>query len=160
MTRRFLLILLLVSAVAASAERRRAVRAPATQCAFSLSHSLGPAVASTGLENGTIQVIASPSTCTSWNAYSLTDWVTVERVNNAVLVDVAPNPTSVSRTAVLLIAGIRHELIQENASTISPPIDASNLMRNPGFDTGLSFWGWQDRFPNGTGSEAWAPLDA
>src|SRR5688500_2724143 len=160
MTRRFLLALLLLSAVAASAERRRAVRAPGPQCAFSLSHSLGPAVASTGLENGAIQVIASPSTCTSWNAYSLTDWVTVERVNNSVLIDVAPNPTDVSRTAVLLIAGIRHELIQESAPLISPPVDSSNVLKNPGFDRDLSFWGFEDRFPNGTGSAAWSPLDA
>ncbi len=144
----------------ASAQRHRAVRSPAPNCAFSLTSTFGATVSSAGFDNGTIQVTASPSTCTSWNAYSLTDWVTVERVNNVVLVDVAPNPMNVSRTAVLLIAGIRHTLIQENAPAITPPVDASNLMKNPGFDTGLAPWGWQARFPNGTGSEAWAPLDA
>jgi len=152
----------LVFAADVSAERRRAVRAPSTQCAFSLSPSasFGTTVSSDGLENGAIQVIASPSTCTSWNAYSLTDWVTVERVDNSVLVDVAPNVTNVSRTAVLLIAGIRYELTQETAPLVSPPVDPGNLLKNPGFDTDLSFWGWQDRFPNGTGSAAWSPLDA
>jgi hypothetical protein len=161
MTPRILLPLLLLCVVfPATAERRRAVRPSAPDCAFSLSHSLGATVAAAGLENGAIQVIGSPSTCTSWYAYSPADWVTVERVNNSVLVDVAPNPTTLSRTAVLLIAGIRYELIQESSSLISPPVDTSNLMKNPGFDTGLAPWGWQDRFPNGTGSAAWAPLDA
>ena len=160
MTRRILVVALLFLASTATAERRRAVRAPVSSCAFSLAHSLGATVAASGVENAAIQVIASPSTCTSWNAYSLTDWVTVERVNNSVLVDVAPNPTDLSRTAVLLIAGIRHELIQESAPLVSPPVDTTNLMKNPGFDTGLAPWGWQDRFPNGTGSAAWAQLDS
>ena len=156
----FLAIFTIGLAADAVAERRRAVRIPAPQCAFSLSFFFTPTVASTGLENGAIQVLAAPSTCTSWNAYSLADWVTVERLNNSVLVDVAPNLLNVSRSAVLWIAGIRYELTQESAPFVSPPIDTGNLMKNPGFDTDLSFWGWQDRFPNGTGSAAWSSLDS
>lgn len=159
MKRRVLVILLLCLPLSASAERRRAVRTPAPQCAFSLTRTFGSPVSAAGLDNGVIQVIASPGSCTSWNAYSLADWVTVERVNQSVLVDIAPNPTNVSRTAGLLIAGVRHELIQESAP-VSPPVDARNLLKNPGFDGDLSFWGWQDRFPNGNGSAAWSSFDA
>lgn len=155
-----LLALTLVLAADTSAQRHRAVRSAGPQCAFSLNPTFGTTVSSAGFDNGTIQVIGTPATCTSWNAYSLTDWVTVERVNDTVLVDVAPNPTNLPRTAVLLIAGIRQELIQENAPAVTPPVDAGNLLKNPGFDTGLLPWGWQDRFPNGTGNAAWAPLDA
>jgi hypothetical protein len=160
MTRRILVFTLLFLATTATAQRHRAVRPSAPDCAFSLSHSLGATVVAAGLENGAIQVIASPSTCTSWNAYSLTDWVTVERVNNVVLVDVAPNPASVPRTAVLRIAGLHHELIQDSASSITPPSDPTNLLKNPGLDRDLSFWVFPPQFPNGTGSAAWAPLDA
>ena len=75
-----------------------------------------------------------------------------------VFVDVAPNPTSTSRTATLLVAGVKVDLIQEATAVIAPPIEG-NLLRNGGFDTDLSFWGWQDRFPNGTGSVAWSSVD-
>lgn len=155
----FLVLFTLVSAVDSAAERRRAVRSPAQQCAFSLSVPFGMTVTAEGFENGTIQVIGSPSNCTSWNAYSLTGWVTVERVNNSVLVDVAPNPTNLPRSAVLLIAGIRYEFTQDGAQVIAPPVD-TNVLKNPGFDRDLSFWGWRDEFPNGPGSDAWSSSDA
>lgn len=154
-----LLLLSLTLAADATAGRRRAVRSPAPQCSYSLVASWGGSLAAAGVENATISVMATPSTCTSWNAYSLTSWVTVERSGSVVLVDVAPNPTSSARTATLLIAGVKYELVQEAAAVISPPV-AGNLLQNAGFDRDLSFWGWQERFPNGVGSAAWASLDA
>lgn len=154
------IIALLVS-LDAAAQRHRAVRSPGPQCSFSLSltASFAAAISAEGLDNGTIQVIGSPSTCTSWNAYSLTEWVTVERSGNSVLIDVAPNPLNVSRIAEVLIAGIRYQFSQDGSPLISPPVD-DNALRNGGFDTDLSFWGWRDEFPNGQGSAQWSPADA
>lgn len=154
-----LLLLLLSLAADAAAQRRRAVRSPAPQCSYSLVPGWGASIAAAGADNATLTVVASPSTCTSWNAYSLASWVTVERSGNAVLVDIAPNPTATTRTGTILVAGIRHDLVQDASPVVSPPI-AGNLLQNGGFDRDLSFWGWQDRFPNGVGSAAWAPLDA
>ncbi len=153
-------VALLVS-LDAAAQRHRAVRSPAPQCSFSLSLTLSFAtsISAEGLESGTIHVIGSPSTCTSWNAYSLTEWVTVERFGNSVLVDVAPNPLNVPRVADVLIAGIRYQFTQDGSPLISPPVD-NNVLRNGGFNTDLSFWGWRDEFPNGQGSAQWSSSDA
>jgi hypothetical protein len=148
----------LLLAAAADAQRRRAVRAPAPQCSYSLVQGWGAAISPSGAVDAQLRVVASPSTCTSWNAYSLASWVTVERSGDFVLVDVAPNPTGTERTATLLVAGIKHTIVQDASSVISPPIEGT-LLRNGGFDTDLSFWGWQDRFPNGTGSADWSALD-
>jgi hypothetical protein len=154
------LVLLLSLAVAGGAAAKvRAVKPPSPNCSFSLSPSFGTTVAAAGVSRAALSVIASPATCTSWNAYSLTDWVTVVREGNNVLVDVAPNPTSTPRVATLLVAGRRYEFSQEGAAVITPPV-AGNLVANPGFDTGLAPWGFQDRFPNGPGSAAWASFDA
>lgn len=154
------LVLVTLTLTAADAEARtRAVRHPAPACTFSLSPAFGTTVAAAGLDDGAIVVTPNPSTCTSWNAYSLTSWITVVRNGGTAWVDVAPNPTNTARTGTLLIAGIRHSIHQEGSPVISPPI-TGNVLSNGGFDTDLSFWGWQSRFPNGPGSAAWSPLDA
>ena len=154
------LVLLALASNLAAASRVRAVRSPAPACTFSLSPGFATTVAAAGLTGGIINVTASGTACSSWNAYSLTDWVVVTRNNNAVLVDVAPNPTTTARTATILVAGIRYAFSQEAETVvISPPI-AGNVLSNPGFDTGLAPWGFQDRFPNGPGSAAWTSVDA
>ena len=154
-----LVLLSLVLSAGAEGQKRRAVRSPAPSCAYSLVPTWGPSISASGAENAVLGVVASPSTCTSWAAFSLTSWVTVERSGGVVHVDVAPNPTSNDRTATLLIAGIKYQLVQVGAQVISPPIEGT-LLRNGGFDTDLSFWGWQDRFPNGNGFAAWSSLDS
>ena len=151
-------LLSLVLGVTDAEARSRAVRHPAPACTFSLSSAFGTSVAATGLDDGAIVVNANPSTCTSWNAFSLTSWITVVRNGGTAWVDVAPNPTNTARTGTLLIAGIRHSINQEGAPVISPPI-AGNILSNGGFDTDLSPWGWQSRFPNGPGAAAWSSLD-
>lgn len=143
----------------ASAAKGRAVRSSAPQCTFSLAPAFSTTVAAAGLSKATLSVIASPSTCTSWSAFSLTDWVVVARSGNAVLVDVAPNPTSTPRTATIRVAGITWSFSQEGAAIVSPPV-SGNVLQNAGFDRDLSFWGWQDRFPNGPGTVAWASFDS
>jgi hypothetical protein len=166
MTRQFpavpvLLLSLVVSlgVTGSAAAKTRAVKPPSPACAFSLSPSFGTTVAAAGLSRAGLSVIASPSTCTSWNAYSLTDWVTVAREGNTVFVDVAPNPTSTPRVATLLVAGHRYEFSQEGAAVVTPPI-AGNILANGGFDSGLAPWEFQDRFPNGPGTAAWSSFDA
>jgi len=144
---------------AEAATRGRAVRSSAPPCTFSLQPGFAATVTAAGLSSATLSVFASSTSCSSWNAYSLTDWVTVMRSGNAVLVDVAPNPTSTARTATILVAGIRYSFSQEGAVVVSPPIEG-NVLANGGFDRDLAFWGWQDRFPNGFGSAAWSSSDA
>lgn len=162
MTRFRLLSLVLLSLLltaTASAQRRRAVRAPAAPCSYSLAQAWGASIAASGAQDAVLTVAASPASCTSWNAYSLDSWVTVERAGNVVLVDVAPNPTGTERVGTILVAGIKYQVVQEpTAEVISPPIEGQ-LLKNGGFDRDLSFWGWQDRFPNGSGSADWAALD-
>ena len=153
------LVLLTLASSLEAGTRRRAVRSPAPQCSYTLSPAFATTVASSGLTRGVLNVNASPSTCTSWNAYSLTDWVVVTRSGNIVEVDVAPNPANAARIATILVAGIRYSFSQEGAPVISPPI-AGNVLTNPGFDRDLSFWGFQDRFPNGPGFAAWSASDA
>lgn len=143
----------------AQAQRVRAVRHPAPQCSFGLSVTMASPVAAGGISDGAITVVPSPSTCTSWNAYSDASWVTLTRLaGNALRVEVAPNPSTTPRSTTLLIAGLRYEIAQDGGATVSPPIEG-NVLRNAGFDTDLSFWGWQDRFRNGTGSAAWSSMD-
>lgn len=153
-----LFLLSLAPAFGADA-RVRAVRSPAPACTYSLTSGFGTTVASTGISRGLIGVTASSSACTSWQAYSLTDWVVVQRSGSTVVVDIAPNPTSTPRVATLRIAGLKYELAQEGSPVISPPI-AGNVLLNPGFNTDLSFWGFQDRFPNGPGAAAWSSFDS
>lgn len=143
-----------------SAARNRSVRTAGPQCSFSLAPTFGTTVSSAGLSQAALNVIASPSTCTSWNAYSLTDWVVVTRSGNLVRVDVAPNPLTIPRTATILVAGIRYSFSQEGSPVISPPVVPGNILANGGFDADLSFWGFQDRFPNGPGSASWSSEDA
>jgi hypothetical protein len=160
MTRYVAVALVLLSLAVAEAEARsRAVRHPAPVCSFSLSSTFGTTVASAGLSRAALNVTANPSTCTSWNAYSLTSWVTVERSGNVVFVDVAPNPTSTPRLATILVAGVQYSFSQEASPVVSPPI-AGNILQNSGFDTDLTSWGWQDRFPNGNGIASWSTDDA
>jgi hypothetical protein len=155
-----LVALSLVLAAEASAARNRSVRPAGPQCSFSLSPTFAATVPSAGLTQAPLHVIASPSTCTSWNAYSLTDWVVVTRSGNAVNVDVAPNPVNTPRTATILVAGIRYSFSQEGSPVISPPIVPGNVLENGGFDADLAFWGFQDRFPNGPGNASWSSTDA
>jgi hypothetical protein len=154
-----LVLLSLLLTTGATAQKRRAVRSPAPSCSYSLAPTWGPAISAAGTDNAVLGVVANPSTCTSWAAFSLTSWVTVERGGGVVNIDVAPNPTATDRTATLLVAGIKFQLVQEGAQVISPPIEGT-LLRNGGFDRDLSFWGWQDRFPNGNGFVAWSSADS
>lgn len=155
-----LVLLFVASAADVSAARNRSVRTAAPQCSFSLSPGFAATVSSAGLSQAALNVIASPSTCTSWNAYSLTDWVVVTRSGDVVRVDVAPNPLDTARTATILVAGIRYSFSQEGSPVISPPVVPGNLLLNGGFDSDTAFWGFQDRFPNGPGSAAWSSADA
>jgi len=155
-----LVALSLVLAADASAARNRSVRPAGPQCTFSLSPTFAATVSSAGLTQAPLNVTANPATCTSWNAYSLTDWVVVTRSGNVVRVDVAPNPVSTPRTATILVAGIRYSFSQEGAPVIVPPTIPGNVLVNGGFDVDLAFWGFQDRFPNGPGSASWSSADA
>lgn len=155
-----LVFLSLVLAGDVTAAKNRSVRPAGPQCSFSLSPAFAATVSSAGLSQAALNVIASPSTCTSWNAYSLTDWVVVTRSGNVVRVDVAPNPLNTPRTATILVAGIRYSFSQEAAPVIVPPTIPGNVLQNGGFDADLAFWGFQDRFPNGPGSASWSSADA
>ena len=143
--------------------RSRAVRS-AVFCTYGIVPSFATTASHEGLSRARVDVVGVPlpgttGGCTSWNAWSLTSWITVTGEGNVAYVDMAPNPTSTARTGTVLIAGVRLDLHQDGAPVISPPI-AGNVLQNGGFDRALSPWGWQSRFPNGPGSASWSSMDA
>lgn len=152
-----LVFALAVATLASAGPKHRAVRGPSSGCTFSLSSSLGESVSETGVVNGIVHVTGTPAGCTSWKAFSPVDWITITSDVQNAYVTVAPNPTAEVRSAVITIAGVSLGVTQLGASVISPE---PNLLQNAHFDRDLSFWGWQDRFPNGTGAATWSSLDA
>lgn len=157
---RFLAVaLVLILVVPAQAARRRAVRSPGPDCTYSLAVGFATPVISAGLVDGVIQVTGSSAICTGWAAYSSVDWITLQRDGTNVRVIVQPNETASTRAALITVAGISFQITQSGA-TISPPIVPGNLLQNGSFALDLSHWGWQDRFPNGTGDASWSRLDA
>lgn len=103
--------------------------------------------------------------CSQWAAYSPVDWITVEAAPLAgqpsAFVGVSANPSTQSRSATLIIAGIRLAITQEGAVTIAPRIEG-NVLANGTFDKDLASWGWPARFnyPNAPGVPVWSQLDA
>lgn len=159
MRSRFLLFVALFLSLTVHAEsRRRAVRAPGPECSFSLSVGFADPVESGGLMDGVVNVIATPASCTSWAAYTMAGWITIERAGMTAFLRVEPNASAQPRTAPVIIAGVPLTVTQLGA--ISPPINEPNLLQNGSFPLDVSHWSWQERFPNGTGQATWSPLDA
>ncbi|HUR82765.1 MAG TPA: BACON domain-containing carbohydrate-binding protein [Thermoanaerobaculia bacterium] len=159
-----LIALALVAPGATAGTRRRTSHHPATPCSYSLVPTWGTAnIAPSGITRALVLVYGQTQECSQWGAYSNVDWVTVEAAPMAAqpgaLVTVIANPTSQTRSATLIIAGIRLNLTQDGATTISPPI-AGNLLVNGTFDKDVSAWGWFSRFPNALGTPQWSQLDA
>jgi hypothetical protein len=161
--KRLVLLLALASLAApAFAGRVRVVHHPAETCSFSLVPTWGTApVPAAGLTRGAVFIYGQTASCAQWNAYSPVPWVTVEAApmdaQPAAYVTVTPNPTPESRATTLVIAGIRFDLAQEAAPTLTNP----NLITNGGFDMNIDGWIWYTpRFPNGIGNASWSPLDA
>jgi hypothetical protein len=142
------------------AQRQRAVRIPAAPCSFALTLAFANPVSDAGMVRGRIDVVSSPSSCVSWNAYSPVDWIVFESGDTAAqaAVTVKPNPSSDVRTAVVHIAGLDLGITQ--LGKIEVPIIDTGIVQNGTFTTDLANWGWQERFPNGTGSVTWSSFDA
>lgn len=162
--KRLVLILALASlaAPAALAGRTRVVHHPAQSCSFQLVPVWGTApVPAAGQTRGIVFIYGQTADCAQWNGYSPVDWVTVEAApldaQPAAYVTVDPNLGPEARSVTLIIAGIRLDLTQEGAPAITSP----NLITNGTFNTSTDGWIWYDgRFPNGSGTVAWTPLDA
>ncbi len=148
--------LALLVAANAAASRRRAVRSPGPDCSFALTRLFADPVPDSGMVDGAVQVVPNPSTCTSWLAFSPVDWILFDVEAGRALLTVTPNTSPDARSASVRIAGIPLQVTQLGRPAITDP----NLLRNATFDTDISHWGWQDRFPNGTGDASWSPLDA
>lgn len=157
-SRSVVLVSLLLLASSAHAQRHRAVRSPAPQCTFSLSSAIGDPVSEGGVIRAAVRVTPIPASCTSWAAFSPVDWIAIETDAQNAYVTVAPNPTNEVRTARITVAGVQLQINQLGNVVVSPP--EVNLLQNGKFNVDLSFWGWQDRFPNGTGTATWSSLDA
>ena len=151
------LIALLLAATAAASPRRRAVRSPGPGCTWSHVATFTNPVPDSGMVRGAVQVVPDPPTCTSWAAYSPVDWIEVELEPMQALLTVAPNTAPETRTATVLIAGLPLEITQLGRPAVTDP---TNLLRNATFNTDIAFWGWQERFPNGSGDASWSSLDA
>lgn len=148
-------------ASAASADRRRAVRAKTPDCSFSLSAAFADPIPESGMMRGVLNVIGVPASCTSWAGYSDVSWVTLEQSGSVAYVSVLPNESNEPRFARIRVGGVTFQLnqLQRDDGPISPPVP-TNLLANGTFDTDLRSWGWLDRFPNGTGDATWSELDA
>ena len=146
----------------ALAARVRVVRHPAEACSFSVVPAWGTApVAAAGVTRAMLFIYGQTANCAQWNAYSSVPWVTVEAApmdaQPAAYVTVAANPLSEARVTTLIIAGVRFELAQEAAPTLTN----TNLVANGNFNTNIDGWIWYTpRFPNGIGNATWSPLDA
>lgn len=144
--------------------RRRAVHHPAAQCAYSLAPAWSGPIAAAGVTRAAVLVYGQSQQCAGWAAYSSASWATVEAApmdaQPAAYVTIAPNPDPAPRTVTLIIAGVRLQVTQDAASTVSPPRTFDNLVVNGTFDGGIAPWGWQARFPNGRGTAQWSSFDA
>ncbi|HEX6099759.1 MAG TPA: BACON domain-containing carbohydrate-binding protein [Thermoanaerobaculia bacterium] len=162
--KRLVLVLALVSLAAptALARRTRVVHHPAESCSFQLVPVWGTAaVPAAGQTRGIVFIYGQTANCAQWNGYSPVDWVTVEAApmdaQPAAYVTVAPNLGAEARSTTLIIAGIRLDLTQEGAPTLTSP----NLVTNGSFNTSIDGWIWYTgRFPNGSGTVSWSLLDA
>ena len=160
--KRIALLVVVLAALSPNAlARARAVHHPAERCSFSLVPVWGTGpVPAAGMQRGMVLVYGQTALCAQWLSYSDADWVTVESApldaQPAAYVTVAANVLAEARSTTLAIAGVRLELTQEAASAIR----SQSLVVNGTFDSGLASWGWQDRFPNGSGAASWSSLDA
>lgn len=162
MTRRITVVLSLLVAFtfpALAAGRLRAVRVPAPLCTFALS-STAIVVPAQGQERHEVIVTPTAGSCTRWGAYSDADWITLEIGNGRAYVTVAANPSSEVRAALVMIAGVAFDVTQEGDVVVVTPPPDPNVLRNSTFDVDTSQWGWDPRFPNGSGSASWSDLDA
>ncbi len=159
-----LLVLALVAPGATAAARRRTAHHPATACSYSLVPTWGTAhISASGTTRALVLVYGQTQECSQWAAYSSADWAIVEAAPMAAqpgaYVTLTANPTPQQRSTTLIIAGIRLDITQDGAATVSPPI-AGNLLLNSTFDTNVSSWTWFSRFPNALGTPQWSQLDA
>lgn len=158
------LIVLALLAPAASA-RRRTAHHPAPNCSFSLVPTWGSGpIAAGGVTRALVLVYGQTQECSQWMAYSPVDWIVVEAAPMAAqpgaFVTVTPNTTTTSRSAALVIAGVRLTVTQDGGATVSPPI-AGSLLTNGTFDRDVSGWGWpRADYPNGPGAPQWSQFDA
>ena len=157
------LALIAVLATPAASARVRAVHHPGESCSYQIVPTWGATIPSAGVTRAMVLMYGQTSACSQWMAYSSVDWVTVEAAPDdtqpAAYVTVAPNPVQQARSTTLLIAGLRLELTQDAAATVTPP--NPNLLANGSFNTDIASWVWQSpRFPNGNGTAQWSALDA
>jgi hypothetical protein len=147
------------ASVAEAAPRRRAVRSPGQQCTYVVSVGFAAdAVSDQGLSRGVVSVTSIGTSCAGWAVDSPVDWIQVETDGAAAYVTVSPNFNNVPRSALIRVAGTRLLITQQISVVVSPPV--AGLLQNGTFPLDLSHWGWQDRFPNGTGDVSWSSIDA
>jgi Putative binding domain, N-terminal len=167
--KKFALTLIVIAVLAPAAQaKRRAVHHPAEACSYSVSPTWTGSISSAGVTRAAVLVFGQQQTpaCVRWGAYTSASWITIEAApldaQPVAYVTVAPNTDiSASRTANIVVAGIRLQVTQDSAARISPPTTDSNLIPNGKFDTGILPWGWPAHFPNATGGVAqWSQFDA
>lgn len=163
--KQLVLALFATAALAPAASARvRAVHHPSPhQCAFSLAPSWSGNIPASGVTRAVVLVFGQSQACASWAAYSSASWATVEAApldaQPAAYVTIGRNDATPPRTTTLIIAGVRLQVTQEGASSVSPPRDA-NLIVNGTFDKDVSGWGWFARYPNSPGVPQWSQFDA
>jgi hypothetical protein len=161
------LVLALIATVAlapAASARVRAVHRPSPhQCTFSLAPTWNGSIPAAGVTRAAVLVFGQSQACASWAAYSSESWATVEAApldaQPAAYVTIGANDLTTPRMTTLIVAGVRLQVTQEGATSVSPP--RTGLVVNGSFDTDIVPWTWQSpRFPNGRGTANWTSLDA
>lgn len=154
-----LLLSLAFLSAAEAAPRRRAVRVPEPRCSYALAIELPDPIDDGGLQRGVIQVTPIGTGCPGWIAESPVQWITIETDATKAYVTVSPNSTSEPRSANISVARVQVQVVQLGQEVVVAP-PSSGLLINGNFDVNLDHWGWQDRFPNGSGDATWSTLDA
>jgi hypothetical protein len=166
MIHRTLVLLLsfaLLATAAEAAPRRRAVRTPEPRCNYALTIDFADPIDDGGLQRGVVHVTPLGDHCPGWIAESPVQWITIETdpdtANDAAYVTVSPNPSTEPRAALISVARVQVQITQLGQDVVvSPP--SAGLLVNGNFHFDLAEWGWQDRFPNGSGDATWSSLDA
>lgn len=153
----------LALAPAASARVRAVHRPSPHQCTFSLAPTWNGNIPAAGVTRAAVLVFGQSQSCASWAAYSSESWAMVEAApldaQPAAYVTIGANDQTTPRTTTLIVAGVRLQVTQEGATTVTPPV--TGLVVNGSFDTNIAPWTWQSpRFPNGRGTASWTSLDA
>jgi Zn-dependent metalloprotease len=142
-----------VSAVGNDGTTHTAATNLPASCGGTCSYSISPTSASAAAAGGTGTVTVTATAGCSWTAASNSSFITVTggasgTGNGTVTYSVAANTLTTSRTGTLTIAGQTHTVTQAGTGGGG----CSNLLVNPGYETGTTPWVVSGQITRSTGA--------